>query len=315
MNGHPLVPVRLVQLPPAPRQVSHESGRYTKADWRTTPPDSPPNSVAPSSSNGSRNPTPDARAGTAPPNARLILRARCAVRAGSRRATAADPAAMTCRCAQEELGKALWIYDVDLRRLPGGPSRGDDQRRTVNTLAQHGKSHIKKHLEAVVFGDELAQFWGHYSAVPATGPSYEEREKAHKARQEETEAAARKANPAKQRGFHVDQDEDGTILSPTAISAGTTEHDLQTAARVIEMLLINDHVRMKSAAAPYDSTHGQQNRLLPIAHPEEWASATGSPGPDSEKDGERARPALRPAHRTQPPSGRRQLRSPALMTV
>ncbi len=41
VNGHPLVPVRLVQLPPAPCQVTHEPRRYTKADGRTTLPDSP----------------------------------------------------------------------------------------------------------------------------------------------------------------------------------------------------------------------------------------------------------------------------------
>lgn len=71
---------------------------------------------------------------------------------------------------------------------------------------------------------------------------------------------------------------DGTVLSPTAIQVGTTADDLQTAARVIEMLLISDHTRMKTAATPYDSTHAQQFRLLPISHPEDWAAA--SDGPD-----------------------------------
>ncbi|WP_032766938.1 AbiV family abortive infection protein [Streptomyces globisporus] len=182
--------------------------------------------------------------------------------------------------AQEELGKALWIYDV----FQTGWSSGDDQSRTVKALTQHGKSHMRKYLEAVVFGDELAEFWGDYTAVSATGSTYEEWEKAHKARQREAEAAARKANLAKQRGFYVDQDEDGTILSPTAILAGTTADDLQTAARVIEMLLIRDHTRMKSAATPYDSTHAQQFRLLPVSHPDDWAAATESLGPGVEGD-------------------------------
>lgn len=136
----------------------------------------------------------------------------------------------------------------------------------------------------MVFGDELAEFWGDYGVVRATGSSYEEWEKAHKAHQQEAEAAARTANLAKQRGFYVDRDENDTILCPTAIPAGTTEADLQTAARVIEMLLINDHVRMKSAATPYDSTHEQQFRLLSVAHPEDWAAATDSAGPESEQD-------------------------------
>ncbi|MFE2829386.1 AbiV family abortive infection protein [Streptomyces sp. NPDC059271] len=129
-----------------------------------------------------------------------------------------------------------------------------------------------------------AEFWGDYTTVRATGSSHKEWDKAHKARQQEAEAAARTANLAKQRGFYVDRDEDDTVLSPTAIPAGTTEADLQTAARVIEMLLIDDHVRMKSAATPYDSTHEQQFRLLSVAHPEDWAAATGSPGPEGEQD-------------------------------
>ncbi|MEU3226813.1 AbiV family abortive infection protein [Streptomyces sp. NPDC006976] len=182
--------------------------------------------------------------------------------------------------AQEELGKALWIYNV----FQTDWSSGADQPRTVDALAQHGRSHAKKYLEAVVFGDDLAEFWGDDSAVRATGSTYEEWEQAHKARQQEAEAAARTANLAKQRGFYVDRDENDTILSPTAIPAGTAEADLQTASRVIEMLLINDHVRMKSATTPYDSTHEQQFRLLSVAHPEDWAAATGAAGPDREQD-------------------------------
>lgn len=182
--------------------------------------------------------------------------------------------------AQEELGKALWIYDV----FQADWSSGADQPRTVDALAQHGRNHTKKYLEAVVFGDDLAEFWGDYSTVRATETSYKEWERAHKARRQEAEVAARTANLAKQRGFYVDRDEDDTILSPTAIPAGTTEADLQTAARVIEMLLINDHVRMKSATTPYDSTHEQQIRLLSVAHPADWAAATASAGPEGEQD-------------------------------
>lgn len=41
------------------------------------------------------------------------------------------------------------------------------------------------------------------------------------------------------------------------------------------MLLIKDYRRMKlEATTPYDSTHEQQHRLLPISHPEEWAAAS-----------------------------------------
>ncbi|MFH8349609.1 AbiV family abortive infection protein [Streptomyces sp. NPDC018045] len=184
--------------------------------------------------------------------------------------------------AQEELGKALWIYDA----FQIAWSQGDGASRTVDALTQRGRSHTKKYLEAVVFGSELAEFWGDYSAVPEVGSGYEVWEEAHRRRQEEAELAAGEANLAKQRGFYVDRDANGTVLSPTAIEAGTTADDLQTAARVIEMLLINDHTRMKAAATPYDSTHAQQFRLLPVSHPEDWAAAAqSSVDPPAEEEG------------------------------
>lgn len=78
------------------------------------------------------------------------------------------------------------------------------------------------------------------------------------------------------RGFYADVDKDtGEVLSPASIDAGTIAEDLQAAAQVIEMLLIKDHSRMKfDAMTPYDATHEQQHRLLPIAHPEDWATAS-----------------------------------------
>ncbi|MEU8949690.1 AbiV family abortive infection protein [Streptomyces sp. NPDC048489] len=184
--------------------------------------------------------------------------------------------------AQEELGKALWIYDV----FQTAWSQGDDSPQVVSALAQYGRSHTKKYLEAVVFGDELAEFWGDYSALPDMGSGYEAWEKAHKERQAEAEVAAAEANLAKQQGFYVDRDANGAVTSPTAFSAGTTADDLQTAARVIEMLLIKDHTRMKSAATPYDSTHAQQFRLLPVSHPEDWAAASDVLNPSAEDDGQ-----------------------------
>lgn len=183
--------------------------------------------------------------------------------------------------AQEELGKALWIYDV----FQDDWSRGDQTPRTVDALAQHGRSHTRKYLETFVLGDELAQFWGDYNTLRNLGTDQESWETAHKQRQEEAETAAKEANLAKQRGFYVDRDRHGTVLSPTAIPAGTTAEDLRTAAQVIEMLLIRDHTRMKFCAlTPYDSTHTQQFRLLPVSHPEEWAAAVEASNPPSEED-------------------------------
>ncbi|MFE2869867.1 AbiV family abortive infection protein [Embleya sp. NPDC059259] len=177
--------------------------------------------------------------------------------------------------AQEELGKALWIYDTFERDW----SRGNEAPRAVDALRKHGRDHAKKYLQAVVFGDELAEFWGDYGSVPGRGPEGESWEVAHERRQAEAATAAIEANLSKQRGFYVDRDDNGIVHSPTGIEAGTTVEDLRTAARVVEMLLIRDHGRMKTeAVTEYDSTHAQQFRLLPVSHPEEWATFKDSGG-------------------------------------
>lgn len=173
--------------------------------------------------------------------------------------------------AQEELGKALWIYDTFRQAW----SEGNDTPLVVNALKQYGCNHTKKYLEAVVFGDELAFFWGDYSAMSDNWRDAESGQAARERRKQEAAAAADEANNSKKRGFYVDRDNDGAILSPTSIDAGTIAEDLQIAAQVVEMLLIRDHSRMKlEAVTPYDSTHEQQRRLLPVSHPGGWAAAS-----------------------------------------
>jgi AbiV family abortive infection protein len=170
--------------------------------------------------------------------------------------------------AQEELGKALWIYDAFHLVW----NTGVDEERTVDALRQHGRDHARKYYEAVVFGEELAEFWGDYSntAQPNDGETWEQ---FWGRRHEEAAVAASEANLAKQRGFYVDVAADGGIVSPTDADSRGIGEDLERAARVVEMLLIRDHSRMKlDANGPYDSTHEQQFRLLPVSHPDEFRS-------------------------------------------
>ena len=172
--------------------------------------------------------------------------------------------------AQEELGKALWIYNA----FEHAWSKGDETPRSVPRLDRHGREHTKKYLEAVKYGDQLAWFWGDYGSLPDLPDDDEAWAEEWERRHREAETAAREANLAKQRGFYVDRDQDGSLHVPTTIEAGAIAEDLQTAARVVQMLLISDHSRMKmNAVTPYDSTHEQQRRLLPISHPELWAAA------------------------------------------
>ncbi len=141
---------------------------------------------------------------------------------------------------------------------------------TVEALRRHGRDHTRKYYEAVVFGDELDAFWGDYSsaAKPGEGESWRD---FWDRRDAEAEAAATAANAAKQQGFYVDVDAAGKISSPADVDPRGIDEDLKRAAQVVEMLLIRDHSRMKlDSKVPYDSTHEQQFRLLPVSHPNEF---------------------------------------------
>jgi AbiV family abortive infection protein len=175
--------------------------------------------------------------------------------------------------AQEEQGKALWIYET----FEPSWSTGAEAPLERPKLKTHGRHHASKYTDAFVLGQDLAAFWGDYDAYdfPIDGSQADWDEHFTK-QQREAEAAGKQANAEKMLGFYVDLNDDGeSVLSPVDIASGTIAADLRTAAQVIEMLLIKDHSRMKlDATTPYDSTHKQQHRLLPISHPEEWNAAS-----------------------------------------
>lgn len=170
--------------------------------------------------------------------------------------------------AQEELGKALWVY----QEFEGAWSEGTDSPRAVGRLDSHGRSHVAKYLEAIEFGSELEAFWGDYPEIeePADGESWDDVFARRRARANE---AAKAANQEKQFGFYVDLDSTGGIVTPQdLLTADRVAEDLERAARVVEMLLIRDHTRMKhDAVTEYDSTGEMQWRLMPISHPADFA--------------------------------------------
>lgn len=125
--------------------------------------------------------------------------------------------------------------------------------------------HPPKLLEALLADTELEPFWGDFSA---TFESELEDVVEHLADAvTATQEAVQKLNLAKQAGFYVDR-LDGIVRSSTETTVDELTIDLARVARVVEMLLIRDHSRMKfdMAAEDYDSTHDLQTRLLAIAH-------------------------------------------------
>ncbi|WHF22287.1 AbiV family abortive infection protein [Kocuria rhizophila] len=89
----------------------------------------------------------------------------------------------------------------------------------MSVLRQHGRNHTKKDPEASRYGDELAVLFGAITAHVQLHAGGRALEAAWIGRKKEAEAAAVKANLAKQRGFYVDRDDDGAVLSPTLTDA------------------------------------------------------------------------------------------------
>lgn len=147
---------------------------------------------------------------------------------------------------------------------------------TLLKVSSFGRARSLTVLAQEELGQELAAFWGDFSSYEGPGDTEEQWAEYFAKRQKEAEEVGNQANQAKMLGFYVDTDPDtGEVLSPMSVGPGTIPEDLHTAAQAIEMLLIKDHSRMKlDADTPYDSTHAQQLRLLPISHPEDWEAAS-----------------------------------------
>lgn len=75
----------------------------------------------------------------------------------------------------------------------------------VAKLKTHGRHHASKYMEAFVFGQELAAFWGDYDSLESPEEDSQEGWEAFFAKRKSKAAAARKlANEDKMAGFYVD---------------------------------------------------------------------------------------------------------------
>lgn len=161
--------------------------------------------------------------------------------------------------AEEELGKATGVYD----RF--SPRWSDRSVEPVELPTLSARDHLAKFRAAFEFGRELETFWGDdYPEPPDNWDRWQAEQKA------EAEAAARAANAEKQLGFYVDLT-DGVVTSPADFDEPGVAGPLVRASRVIEMMLIQDHSRMKfDTPDDYDDTGELQWRVMPTSHPEEY---------------------------------------------
>lgn len=162
--------------------------------------------------------------------------------------------------AMEEMAKALWISNA----AQDVWTAGSGQVTMPDEFEKNARKHPPKLLEALLADTELSTFWGDYAETFESGLEGLVQHLADAVTA--TQEAVKELNLAKQAGFYVDR-QDGIVQSPTETTVDGLTISLPRVARVVEMLLIRDHSRMKfeMAAEDYDSTHDLQTRLLAIA--------------------------------------------------
>lgn len=179
--------------------------------------------------------------------------------------------------AEEELGKALTVYEVFSHGWSDGASGSLPLPDTGS------RDHLAKYMAAFEFGRELEQFWG--GGYEGQYPEDDDWEGWFAKRRAEAEDAARGANRQKQRGFYVDL-EGAEVRTPDDLDAGAVADNLTRAAQVIEMMLIKDHTRMQDGPPErFDSTSVQQWTVMRTAHPDEFADFLGRVRETAKDDG------------------------------
>jgi AbiV family abortive infection protein len=146
--------------------------------------------------------------------------------------------------ALEELGKALWVYEAFAEAW----TKGDNDHIEVVPLTKNARDHLAKFMMAQDFGHERPFAWyewdelvpvplaertspdGTVSDVRTMPPGYRE-------------VVAARANLAKQHGFYVDLDADGSVVTPGDASDFDVALYLDDVATAIQEMAYEDHYR------------------------------------------------------------------------
>ncbi|MCR6492968.1 AbiV family abortive infection protein [Cellulomonas sp. P24] len=160
--------------------------------------------------------------------------------------------------AQEEVGKAIWVHNA-FRSAWGD---GDATPSEVPELRQHARRHIPKLMQAT-------DFWTAMIDVPdgtgasssstgfsSSGPIEVEvvREHAPEFLVAYHQKLAHVNNQAKQRGFYVDLDDDGTFTVPHEIDRPELRGQIWEVADMVQWCLDDDAMRASLCHEPRPPT-------------------------------------------------------------
>jgi len=158
--------------------------------------------------------------------------------------------------AQEEVGKAVWVY----KAFWSAWNDGDERPREVPELRKQGLHHVAKLIEASDFSIPLVEFPG--SPVPVEI----ELVKTHAPEWLVAHLAgiAQVENQAKKAGFYVDLDEDGSFTVPHEIARPELRSQIWMVADMIKWSLAENALRSSTGSGPIPATKELEARLEDI---------------------------------------------------
>ena len=159
--------------------------------------------------------------------------------------------------AQEEVGKAVWVYKSFYNAWNGG----DETPREVPELRNKGLNHLAKLIEATDFLTAMVEVPGFSEAVDI------EIAKAHApdALAAYLNGLAQEDNEAKKRGFYVDLRADGSFTVPHEIDRPLLRFQIWEAADMIQWFLVEDHMRASlTGKKPVSPTEDVETLLVAV---------------------------------------------------
>jgi AbiV family abortive infection protein len=155
--------------------------------------------------------------------------------------------------AQEEVGKAVWVSEA----FSSAWDDGDETPLEVTELRKQGRHHIAKLMKATDFHTAMIEVPGNPKPVEVELV----REHAPELLVAYSTGFAHEDNLAKQKGFYVDLEEDGSFTVPHEIDRPYLRRQIWWAADMVKWLLDEDHLLASVTGRAVPSTDEVEARL------------------------------------------------------
>lgn len=156
--------------------------------------------------------------------------------------------------AQEEVGKAVWVYKTFFNAWDDR----DETPREVPELHKKGLRHLAKLMEAIDFGAEFVEVPG-WSGLPEIELV---REHTPDLLDAYLESQAQEDNEAKKRGFYVDLQADGSFVVPHEVDRPFLRSQIWSTADMIKWCIVEDQFIASISGRTLSSTEQQIEALL-----------------------------------------------------